>query len=97
VEDTARLLHEAARLDLPAGTVVNVASGRETSVIDIVTGLCRLFEVPADVVHEPQRAADVRRHWADTSLAQRLVPGAANLVPLDEGLRRTVEWYLGTP
>lgn len=96
VEDTARLLVEAAAADLPAGTVLNVASGVETSVLEIVTTLCRIFDVDPDVEHQPARAADVRRHWADTSRARAVLPGTDELVTLEEGLRRTVDWYLAT-
>jgi UDP-glucose 4-epimerase len=93
VEDTARLLVAAANAGLPPGTVMNVASGVETSVLDIVTTLCRIFGVEPDVEHQPARAADVRRHWADTSRARAALPGADQLVDLDEGLRRSVAWY----
>lgn len=97
VEDTARLLLAAGTADLPHGTVLNVASGIETSVLDIVTTLCRIFDVPAEVDHQPARPADVRRHWADTSRARAALPGLDDLVSLEEGLRRTVDWYLATP
>jgi UDP-glucose 4-epimerase len=94
VEDTARLLVEAGTATLPRGTVMNVASGVETSVLDIVTTLCRICGVEPDLDHQPARAADVRRHWADTTRARAALPGAGELVPLEEGLRRTVEWYI---
>lgn len=96
VDDTARLLVAAAEASLPPGTVLNVASGVETSVLDIVTTLCNVFGVEADIDHQPARAADVRRHWADTSRARAALPRADELVGLEEGLRRTVEWYVTT-
>ena len=97
VDDTARLLFAAGNADLPHGTVLNVASGVETSVLDIVTTLCHIFGVEADIDHEPARPADVRRHWANTSRARQALPGTDALVNLQEGLRRTVEWYLARP
>lgn len=97
VEDTARLLFAAGNADLPHGSVLNVASGVETSVLDIVTTLCHFFGVEADIDHEPPRPADVRRHWANTSRARQALPGTDALVNLQEGLRRTVEWYLARP
>ena len=37
-----------------------------------------------------------RRNYADTSKAERMLGWHAQ-VGLDEGLRRTVEWFMGSP
>jgi nucleoside-diphosphate-sugar epimerase len=45
-----------------------------------------------DPVHTGTRAGDVRMTQADVSLAERLL-GFTPTVPIDEGVRRTVEWF----
>jgi nucleoside-diphosphate-sugar epimerase len=42
----------------------------------------------------PPRAGDVRHSKADTAAAIRDL-GHAPRVPIEEGLRRTLEWYRG--
>nr|MBA3302082.1 LPS biosynthesis protein WbpP [Thermoleophilaceae bacterium] len=45
------------------------------------------------VRHGPERPGDVRRLLADTTLASERF-GYAPSVGIDEGMRRSVEWYL---
>ena len=75
-----------------AGTVINVATGSRIS-------LNRLFEVMRDLTaarvnvnYGPPRAGDVQHSQADISLARKLL-GYEPTVSLEEGLRRTLEWY----
>ena len=75
-----------------AGAVVNVATGSRIS-------LNRLFEVMRDLTaarvnvnYGPPRAGDVQHSQADISLARKLL-GYEPSVSLEEGLRRTLEWY----
>jgi UDP-N-acetylglucosamine 4-epimerase len=42
--------------------------------------------------HGPLRAGDVRDSQADIGKAQRLL-GYTPTVPLDEGLKRTLDWF----
>ena len=79
---------EAAR-----GRVLNVGGGREpTSVNRILEIAAGLTGASPDPVHTPAREGDVRRTEADVSLARRLI-GYDPKVDIEEGLRRTVEWF----
>jgi UDP-glucose 4-epimerase len=80
--------------DIPAawGSVVNVGSGREISMLDLVQAIAGALGLPALVEHRPDRVADVRRHVADTALL-RDVSGFTPNVTIEEGMRRTVDWY----
>ena len=73
--------------------VLNVATGVETSINDLVGMLLDVLESPHHpVVYVPERPGDVRRHCADTSKLQRLLgftPPAINR----EDLAETVSWY----
>ena len=74
------------------GKIVNIASGKEVSIGMIVSLIVRMTGYRGDVAHEPERPGDVRRHRGDISLAQRLFKYEPK-VDLEEGLRKTVEWY----
>lgn len=74
------------------GQVVNVASGRETTVNELVGKLLDAVGVDAPVVHGPSRPGDVRRHCGSAARARQLIglrPGR----PIDDGLDETVAWY----
>jgi len=58
-------------------------------ILEIVAGLTDTAPEP---VHTPPREGDVRRTEADVSLARRLI-GYEPKVDIEEGLRRTVEWF----
>jgi len=92
--ETARAavaMYEAAET---RGRVTNVASGRETSVNELVRTLLEVMDAPDHpVVHGPPRPGDVRRHLADITQARWRL-GFEPQVNLAEGLRRTVRWYL---
>lgn len=93
VEDTVRGLAAAGACDELVGEIVNVARGNEASILHIAELLPPLVGRDVPVVHEAPRPGDVDRHFADVSKARRLF-GYEPRVPLDEGLARTVEWFL---
>lgn len=94
VSDTARAALILAETDGIDGEVFNVASGRETSVNELVRVLLKAMGKPDHPIHHvAPRPGDVRRHLADMSKAgQRL--GFHPEVALHEGIGNTVEWYL---
>jgi len=47
-----------------------------------------------DVEHLDARIGDVRESQADTNLLDSMFP-LLRPTPLDEGLNRTIQWYLG--
>jgi UDP-glucose 4-epimerase len=82
--------------DAPAtrGKVINVATGHETSVNELVAMLLDVLGVPDHpVVHTPPRPGDVRRHCGDVRLFRELIgfePPALSRTELAE----TIAWYL---
>lgn len=88
VEDVAAVV--AALMDhAPAGTVVNVGSGRSYSAQQVVELVGNLLGRPLDVAVDPARVRPTDRAnlQADVGLLQALVPGAC-ATPLAEGLRQ---------
>ncbi len=77
-----------------SGRVYNVACGQSASVLELLTEICGLLGKPVDPRFGPPRPGDVQHSSADISAAQREL-GYLPSVGLHEGLRRTINWYVG--
>jgi UDP-glucose 4-epimerase len=75
-----------------AGGVFNVATGRATSVLELVAGMRRATGTEFAVEHGPERLGDLQRSVLDPGLAARGL-GWRPETSLDEGLRRTWEFF----
>jgi nucleoside-diphosphate-sugar epimerase len=84
----------AVRASDPAfGQVLNAGAGRPpTTINELLERVGASAGGSPKPVHEPPREGDIRRSEADISLARRLI-GYDPKVPIDEGVRRTVEWF----
>jgi UDP-glucose 4-epimerase len=83
----------AASAEGVSGKVYNIACGQSASVLDLLKSICRLMEKPFDPQFESPRSGDVLHSWADISAAERELRYQRK-VNLEEGLRKTVAWYL---
>lgn len=92
VRDTADAAVRLSQCGKARGRVVNVASGRETTVNFLVGMLCELTGWSGGVVHEAARFGDVRRHCGSMALADGLIGFKAG-TGLRKGLVETVAWY----
>jgi UDP-glucose 4-epimerase len=75
-----------------SGRVYNVACGASSSLLHLLEIIGRLLDTSIILRFAPPRVGDVKYSWADISAAERDL-GYSVRVPLEEGLRRTVEWY----
>jgi GDP-L-fucose synthase len=91
VDDLARGLLQAGTCLEPAG-LVNIASGHEVSVRDLVTTIATLTGFRRRVVFDASQPGGDRRRVASTARADALI-GFSPGVPLSEGLRRTIDWF----
>jgi UDP-glucose 4-epimerase len=73
---------------------VNIGSGVETSVLQLVAELETLGRSPLAPAHAPAREGEVVRSCLDASRARALLGWEAS-VPLAEGLRRTLAHVAG--
>lgn len=90
--DVARANVLAAGSSITAG-VYNVASGTETSLLEMAQALLRAMDSGLAVEHGPERQVNgVVRRLADTSAAARDLGFKAE-VELEEGLRGLVAWW----
>jgi UDP-glucose 4-epimerase len=87
----ANLAAANAPADACAGKAYNVAGGEDTSLLQLLDVLGRILEVRPDPEFTAPRAGDVRRSRGDGSAATRDL-GFTVQVPLDDGLRQTVDW-----
>lgn len=91
VEDAADgIVLAAERYD--GADPVNLGSGMEISISDLARLIARLTRFEGEIVWDATKPDGQPRRSLDTSRAERLFGFRAQM-PLDEGLRRTVEWY----
>jgi UDP-glucose 4-epimerase len=74
------------------GKLVNVGSGKETSINSLVKTIMMLLGCDKPIIYENTRPGDVRRHIADISLAKKLI-NFKQKIDLEEGMKWTIEWY----
>ncbi|HET7586030.1 MAG TPA: NAD-dependent epimerase/dehydratase family protein [Gemmatimonadaceae bacterium] len=97
VEDVARANVLAAACALPgAGGVdaraINVGTGTETSVLELARALMRTTGCTVPVEHAPARAGEQQRSAVNVARARDRL-GWSPSVTLEDGLRRTYEWF----
>jgi UDP-glucose 4-epimerase len=92
VIDTADASVHVFNHKVTRGKVINIASGKERTIKEIITTIAEYLECQAPIVHNPPRPGDVRRHFADISLAEKLI-GFEPTVSFKEGIKQTIEWY----
>jgi UDP-glucose 4-epimerase len=92
-EDIARANLLAAAADDVVEGVYNIASGTETSLLELATALLRAMDSSLHVEFGPERAVNgVRRRLADIDAARRDLGFEARF-DLDTGLRELVDWW----
>lgn len=77
---------------LPPGDYVNLGSGREVSIAQVVQAVVRLSGFQGAVTFDKSKANGDIRRLADTSKAAVLL-GFTPGVDLEQGLRATIDWY----
>ncbi len=75
-----------------SGRVINIANGRSTSLLQLISALNRFLGTDVQPIHEAPRVGDVRESLADITLARKLLKYEPE-VEFEEGLRRSIEYY----
>jgi UDP-glucose 4-epimerase len=75
-----------------AGETIGIASGKETSVIDMLETLKAISQRPVTVLFEPERAGEIRRNYSDITKARKML-GYEPEVDLSEGLAECFAWF----
>jgi UDP-N-acetylglucosamine/UDP-N-acetyl-alpha-D-glucosaminouronate 4-epimerase len=92
VSDVVRGLRLAESAPGASGRVYNLAGGSPVSVLEMGRALAKLTGKAPAFDFGPPRAGDIRDSFADVEAAKRDLGFSAS-VPLEEGLRRTLEWF----
>jgi len=91
VQDIARGLMCCAARGV-AGEAYNLASGQETSILDLATAINRLAGSAVPLQMTPMRKWDRSgRRFGSTHKAKEKI-GFKALIPLEEGLQATIDW-----
>jgi len=92
IEDVARANILAAKADV-SDQVFNIASGSETSLLQLAQAMLKVMGSNLDIEFREERKVNpVRRRLADVRSADELL-GFRSQVGLEEGLRRLVTWW----
>jgi len=89
VADVVRANLLAAESEGAAGQIINICSGTETNLLDLLDVLRSIFPQAPAAELVATRLGDLRRSVGDPSLAAELL-GFRIQIPLDEGLKRCV-------
>lgn len=92
VEDVVELVIKSSKVQDVAGKVFNAGNGGRYSLNEVWRVLQKIEGVSLPAVYEPARTGDVRDSQADITAAVTYL-GHSPRFSLDEGLRRTLEWY----
>src|SRR5438270_5732198 len=96
VDDVVQANLLAADAPRVAGRVYNVASGRPTSILELVERINVLLETDLRPIHTPARPGDIRHSQADISRAQADL-GYCPCTDLGRELRRCLKLYSAAP
>lgn len=96
VEDTCRGFIALAQAEGIEGKEINIATGTEISMADTLKTIAKVMNAEVDFEVDPARirptGSEVRRLCGDNSLICSLTDWRPQ-VSLEDGLRRTVEWF----
>lgn len=96
VEDTCRGFLALGRADDIEGEEINIATGTEVSMADTLRLIAELMQADVEYVVDPERLrpskSEVFRLCGDNTKIESLTDWRPR-ISLEEGLRRTIEWF----
>ena len=93
VEDIIAGVRAAMDYEASAYEVINLGGSRTVGLSELIALLERELGQKAVIDRQPAQPGDVPRTYADVSKARRLL-GYDPRTPIEEGIRRFVEWFL---
>jgi UDP-glucose 4-epimerase len=99
VEDIVEAIRLSATAEGIGGEAFQIATNMETTVLELALKLAQVLQrrgiVPPTVRHGSPRTGDVARNYSDTTKA-RIRLGWTTRFTLEDGLDRTVNWFVDT-
>lgn len=77
-----------------SGEIFHIASGKETSINELVSILKELADSDVKLLYEPRRKGEIDRNYSDIAKARKIL-GFEPKVDLRDGLRDLWKWYSG--
>lgn len=97
IDDLVRAIQLAVTKDRVGGELFQIATNAETTVGELAERLLPILSEAGiknvKVCHTAPRPGDMKRNYSDTSKAKGVLGWQAE-VGLEEGLKRTVEWFI---
>ena len=93
VGDVVRANLSAASVEVPAGTVVNIAGGTRSTLVEVIDLVGDLLGRELPIEHRPAEPGDVIRTGGSTERASRVLSWHPE-VSLGEGLAAQVAWHV---
>jgi len=91
VQDCAEAIVRAAEI-YEAEEPINIGSGREIPIKDLVSKIANLTRFEGEILWDPTRPDGQPRRCLDTTQARKILDWEARTT-LEEGLSRTIEWF----
>lgn len=92
VKDTVRGFILAYEREESRGKIINLGSGKEISIKQIIDSISNYFSYAKGIEYLPERRADVKRHCACSDLSKEVL-GFYPKVEFEEGIKNTLDWY----
>lgn len=97
ISDVVEATFRACVLSEVPSTALNIGSGVQTTVLDVVDALLAAFDIQVPVTVSGRfRIGDIRHNVADTSRAREVL-GFEAQVGFEDGIRDFVDWVLTQP
>jgi GDP-L-fucose synthase len=74
---------------------VNLGTGREVLIKDLVMQICELLDFPAEIVWQTDMPDGQPRRVLNTARAKKEF-GFVATTPFKEGMKKTIAWYIST-
>lgn len=75
------------------GKTFNIASGSETTILDLAQSVIKLTRSKSKLEFQKDRPGDIKHSLASVALAKETI-GFKPKTSLEEGLKKTVDWYI---
>ena len=92
IENVVRANLLACHVEEAAGETFNIACGKRTTINDLARTIKNLLDSSLEPIYGPARKGDVRHSLASIQKARDIL-GYEPEVDLQEGLRKTIEWF----
>lgn len=73
------------------GDSVNISTNNQVKIKNLISMICQEMHYKGEIVHKPERHADVECHNASNEKLKTLID--FKLTHFDDGLRQTLQWY----